>query len=101
MVKSKTILSIIVILSFLMVFTTNSFSTKKEVKKNPAQSKLININTADVKQLTVLPRIGESTAKRIIEFRKKNGKFKRIQDLMKVKGIGEKTFKKLEKRITV
>ena len=101
MVKSKTILSIIVILSFLMVFTTNSFSAKKEVKKNPDQSKLININTADVKQLTELPRIGESTAKRIIEFRKKNGKFKRIQDLMKVKGIGEKTFKKLEKRITV
>ena len=97
MIHSKKIISILVVLSFLMAFSTNSFSAKKQ----STTSKLININTADVKQLSELPRIGEKTAKRIIEFRKRNGKFKRTQDLMKVKGIGEKTFKKLAKMITV
>jgi competence protein ComEA len=40
-------------------------------------------------------------AQRIIEFREKNGKFKKIQELMKVKGIGEKTFKRFEKMVTI
>ena len=93
----KGFVSVLVAISFLMAFTTHSISSQKK----PGASKLVNINTAGVKQLSELPRIGEKTAQRIIEFRKKNGKFKRTQDLMKVKGIGEKTFKKLEKMITV
>ncbi|MFP5288290.1 MAG: ComEA family DNA-binding protein [Thermoanaerobaculia bacterium] len=52
----------------------------------------ININTADATQLTLLPRVGPSTAQRILEFRKKNGPFKTVEDLMLVSGIGEKTF---------
>ncbi len=46
-----------------------------------------------------LPRIGEKIAKRIVDFRKKHGKFKRIEDLMKVKGVGEKTFNRFKKRL--
>ena len=61
----------------------------------------VNINTAGVEQLKTLPRIGEKVAQRIIDFRGKNGKFKRVEGLMKVKGIGEKMFKKLKDRITV
>jgi competence protein ComEA len=52
----------------------------------------ININTADATQLTLLPRVGPSTAQRILEHRKKNGPFKTVEDLMLVSGIGEKTF---------
>ena len=64
-------------------------------------AKVVNINTAPAAELTKLPRIGEKMAQRIVDFRKKHGKFKRVQDLMKVKGIGEKVFQQLKNRITV
>ena len=51
----------------------------------------VNINTATKKELMMLPGIGESKAEAIIEYRKAN-KFKTIEDLKNVKGIGEKRF---------
>jgi len=65
------------------------------------EAKKININTASQVELQKLPRIGEVVAQRIIEFREKNGKFKKIEELMKVRGIGEKTFDNLKDLITV
>jgi len=61
----------------------------------------ININTASLAELQELPRIGEVVAKRIVDFREENGKFKRIEEIMKVKGIGEKTFMNIKDLITV
>lgn len=61
----------------------------------------ININTASATELQKLPRIGEKVAQRIIEYREKHGPFKKIEDLMKVKGIGEKIYLNLKDRITV
>ncbi len=61
----------------------------------------ININTASPAELDKLPRIGPKVAQRIIDYRKEHGLFKRIEDLMKVKGIGEKTFAKLKDLVTV
>lgn len=52
----------------------------------------VNVNSADVTQLALLPRVGPSVAQRIVEFRKENGPFKSPDDLMLVRGIGEKTF---------
>ena len=66
-----------------------------------ASSKKININTASVDELQKLPRIGSSVAQRIVDFRKKNGPFKKIEEIMKVKGIGEKTFEQIKDLITV
>ncbi len=60
----------------------------------------ININTATEKQLDSLPGIGPGTAKRIIEYREKHGDFKYIDELMNVKGIGEKTFDEIKVYIT-
>ena len=65
------------------------------------QAKKVNINTASSAELQSLPRIGEKVAQRIIDFRKEHGPFKKIEDLMKVKGIGEKTFLNLKDRITI
>ena len=56
----------------------------------------VNINDADAGELALLPRIGPSIAGRIIEFRDENGKFESAEDLMLVRGIGEKTFELLE-----
>jgi competence protein ComEA len=56
----------------------------------------INLNTATVDQLATLPGVGQKTAERIIEYRTKNGGFKKIEELMNVKGIGEKSFLKIK-----
>jgi competence protein ComEA len=61
----------------------------------------INLNTATVGQLETLPGIGRSTAERILEYRDKSGGFKKIEDLMNVRGIGEKSFLKLKPLVTV
>jgi competence protein ComEA len=61
----------------------------------------INLNTANVAQLETLPGIGKSTAERILEYREKSGGFKKIEDLMNVRGIGEKNFLKLKPLVTV
>ena len=61
----------------------------------------INLNTASAAQLETLPGVGKSTAERIVEYRQKNNGFKKVEDLMNVRGIGEKSFLKLKALITV
>lgn len=64
-------------------------------------SNLVNINTADIPLLTTLPGIGPAKAESIIAYRNEQGIFKETADLMKVTGIGTKTFEKLESFITI
>jgi competence protein ComEA len=64
-------------------------------------SQPIDINKATAKELTAIPGIGEAIAQRIIDFRDKEGPFRRVEDLMKVKGIGEKSFQKIRPHVKV
>ena len=64
-------------------------------------SNLININTADAKELEKIKGIGPALAERIIDYRTNNGAFKSIDEIKKVRGIGEKTFDKMKDQITV
>ena len=61
----------------------------------------ININTADMTALMELPNIGEVKAKAIIAYRETKGPFKKPEDLLNIKGIGEKTLEKLKPHITL
>ena len=61
----------------------------------------IDLNIAGPEQLETLPGVGPALAERIVEHRKENGAFKRIEDLMNVKGIGEKKFLKFKDLIYV
>jgi comEA protein len=73
---------------------------KKSKKGEDLKEKSININTASMEQLILLPGVGESTAEKIMAYRKEKGGFKKIEDIMKVKGIGTKKFEKLKPYIT-
>ncbi|HSD83296.1 MAG TPA: helix-hairpin-helix domain-containing protein [Anaerolineae bacterium] len=66
-----------------------------------ATAEKININTASVEELDKLPSIGPSIAKAIIDYRTKNGPFKKIEDINNVKGIGDALFEKIKDQITV
>lgn len=61
----------------------------------------VNINTANKEKLATLPGIGEGTAEKIIEYRSKIGKFKAIDEIKKIPGIGESKFKSLKDKITI
>ena len=61
-----------------------------------ASGKKININQASSAQLANLPRVGAKVADRIVEYRKAHGQFGQAEELMEVKGVGEKLFKELK-----
>lgn len=66
-----------------------------------AEMNKVNINDATVEELVTLDGIGEKVAAKIIEFRTKNGPFQKPEDVMMVKGIGQKMFDKNKERIVV
>ena len=69
--------------------------------KPAAAPAVVNLNAATAAQIATLPGIGEKAALRIVEYREKNGGFKKVEELMNVKGIGEKSFLKLKALVTV
>jgi len=72
---------------------------KKDISSLAEKS--ININTAGINELVKLPGIGEKTAEKIIQLRNERGKFKRVDELLDVKGIGEAKFNKIRKYLYV
>ena len=61
----------------------------------------VNINTANVDELATLPGIGPAKAEAIVKYRKDHGKFKKVEDLKEVKGIGDKIIEKVKPEATV
>jgi competence protein ComEA len=70
-------------------------------KKVIPVSKIINMNSAPVPELILLPGIGEKTAQAIIEYRKKHGKFSSIEEILNIKGIGIKKLDKIKMFISI
>ena len=101
----RTLLSIVV-LSVFVVAQPGDAHAAQASSGDRAQAKAavvaaVNINTASVNELDALPGIGSKTAALIVEYRQKNGPFKKIEELMNVRGVGEKSFLKLKPQLTV
>jgi competence protein ComEA len=79
---------------FIAVLVAVFIGTAGVMSANAGDAGLVNINTASAEELTQLKGVGASHAARIIEFREKNGPFKKPEDLTLVPGIGQKTFEK-------
>lgn len=107
-------LGIIVFVLFLLYLTNNylvelhhkkhiEYSISFSVIDSAVEESLliVNINTAEIDDLILLPGIGQSKAKAIIEYRETNGGFKNIEDIKNVKGIGVKIYENLKNHITV
>jgi competence protein ComEA len=87
-----------------LVLTPSALLIAQSEKPSPSAAVAtapVNLNTATIDQLQTLPGIGRATAQRILEYRQKAGGFKKIEELMNVKGIGEKSFLKLKPLIAV
>ena len=82
-------------------FPTKEEATLLNRADGTIQSGMVNINTADVAGLCSLPGIGESRAKDIIAYRRKNGRFEKTEDIMKVPGIKQSIFDRINDCITV
>ena len=82
--KTKHILATIILITFVAGVGMGTALAKKQVK--------VNINKASADELSTLKRIGPSYAQRIVDYRKQNGPFEKPEDIMKVRGIGIKTF---------
>lgn len=80
---------------------TSASSVKANVAKTESAGKTVNINQASLEQLATIKGIGPVMAKRILEFREKNGPFKKAEDLLSVKGIGEKKLETLKGQISL
>lgn len=78
----------------VLALTKENFSV---VKKNLPAEKSIEINKASADDFSRLPGIGKKTAEKIVEFRLTNGRYKKLSDLLKVKGIGNAKFNNLKK----
>jgi competence protein ComEA len=94
-------LTLVVLALGLFASTAVAQGRTSKTPAAPAFTAPVNLNTATVAQLDSLPGIGKATAERIVEYRQKNGGFKKPEDLMNVRGIGEKNFLKLKSMITV
>ncbi len=90
--RSRRILATFVLVAFLMGAGIGSVMAQDQVK--------ININKATLDELCALKRIGPSYAQRIVDYREQNGPFEKPTDIMKVRGIGPKTYEANKNIIT-
>jgi competence protein ComEA len=97
----RTTLSIAFALCLLLAAGTPVIASPLQNPAPAVEKSALNLNAATLDQLETLPGIGRKVAERILEYRTKSGGFKKIEELMNVKGIGEKSFLKIKPLITV
>ena len=76
-------------------------ASKPPVTATVMSTEVVNLNSATAMQIASLPGIGPKTAELVVQYRTKNGPFKKIEEIMNVRGIGEKSFLRIKDRLTV
>jgi competence protein ComEA len=97
----RTILTVAMIATTLAVVAPTGRASIEEQQSSAQQAPALNLNTATQADLEKLPGVGPATAKQILDYRQKNNGFKKVEELMNVKGIGEKSFLKLKPLVTI
>ncbi|MEZ5421450.1 MAG: helix-hairpin-helix domain-containing protein [Vicinamibacterales bacterium] len=98
---TSTLTRIAFVLSVALGPMTGAAHAQEAPAKPAAAPSVVNLNQATAAQLEALPGIGPRAAQRIIEYRTKNGAFKKVEDLMKIQGIGERSFLRLRPLVSV
>lgn len=95
--------AIIIIFCCLLISCTNAPQNQQFFVQNQVQTveNAVNLNTTTIEELEKLPRIGKGMAKKIIEFREKNGAFRRPENLILVRGMSDKKFRELQNLVKV
>jgi competence protein ComEA len=88
-------------LAALLLAAASAQAGENEAAASPSAGAKVNINQASAAQIAFLPRIGARVAERVVDYRKEHGSFSRPEELMEVKGIGEKLFLVLKPYVTV
>src|SRR5688500_10159350 len=88
-----------------LVFISSPLAAQRAAKPPVATAvvanEVVNLNSATAAQIASLPGIGPKTADLVVQYRVKNGPFKKIEEIMNVRGVGEKSFLKIKDRLTV
>ena len=100
MISGNARAAVMLVLCLCLVWGPISLSAQG-ANADKAATQKINLNTATAEQLQALPGIGPVSAKNILEYREKVGKINRIEEIINVKGIGEKKFLKIKDRLAV
>ncbi|RMF61874.1 MAG: helix-hairpin-helix domain-containing protein [Calditrichaeota bacterium] len=82
---------------------SDSEATARKSRRSSGGENLfpVNVNRAEEQELERLPRVGPVLARRILDYRKRNGGFRKLEDLKRVKGIGEATFERIKPYVSL
>ena len=93
--------SLPIFIAAFLIATLSATAMADTTPASAAPAGVVNINTAGIEELSLLPRVGAKVAQRIVDYRNEHGKFAKTSDLMQVKGIGDKSFQNLSSYLTI
>ncbi len=94
-------LAMILSLLFAVPWMSVAYAASAQASTAQTVTAMVNVNAASAKELQTLPGIGKVTAQRIIDYRTAKGPFETMKDLLKVKGLGQSTLRKISDRIVL
>lgn len=92
--------SLPILMSLVLIASLGAAAFAADAQTAPSAG-VVNINTATVAQLSLLPRVGAKAAQRVVDYRTAHGPFAKATDLMQVKGFGNKSFERLSAYVVV
>jgi len=101
MVTGRRTSFLLAVLALTLLALPGLAASSRDAADSSVETPRVDINTAGVEELQELPGIGPALARKIVEHRQENGPFRRIEDLLEIRGIGEKSLERMRDRLTV